>query len=251
MSWYEEFFDEDYMRFHLRGGTGHAERALAECDFVIKALELKPGDRILDLCCGQGRHSVELAKRGLQVIGVDLSEYLLELAKRASEEAGVEVLFHRGDMRELPWDAKFDAVTNMWTSFGYLESEEEDGKVLRAVHSALRPGGQLLLDLPNREVFRKLIGERKREWYQHEGRLVLDEETWDAEGMRLRLSRLIVEPDGTRRQKCFDLREYTHPEIVELLARVGLQWERTYADFDLSEFTPESKRMLVVARKPG
>jgi cyclopropane fatty-acyl-phospholipid synthase-like methyltransferase len=71
MSWYEEFFDEDYMRFHLRGGAGQAAKAPAECDFIVKALDLKPGDRILDLCCGQGRHSVELARRGFQVTGAE------------------------------------------------------------------------------------------------------------------------------------------------------------------------------------
>ena len=249
MPWYEDFFDEDYMRFHLRGGAMHAERAPAECDFVVKALELKSDDRILDLCCGQGRHAVELARRGFEVTGADLSEYLLSRAKKAAEEAGVHVDFHRCDMRELPWEGEFDAVINMWTAFGYLESDEEDERVLRAVHRALRPGGRLLLDLPNREAFLKMIRQGQRNWFEHEGCLVLEEHTWDFERGRLRMDRIIMEPDWGRRHKWHDLRVYNHPEIAEMLTRAGLEWQRSFADLDLSDFTPESRRMLVVARR--
>ena len=250
MPWYEEFFDEDYMRFHLCGGAREAERAPAECDFIVKALKLRSGDRILDLCCGQGRHAIELAKRGFKVTGADLSEYLLGLAQRAAAEAGVEVRFQRCDMRELPWEGEFEAVINMWTAFGYLESEEEDQKVLRALHRALRAGGRVLLDLPNREVFLRLIPDRQQSWFEHEGCLVLEERSWDPERKRLRQARIIAEPNGARRHKDFDLRQYTHSEMVALLERCGLTWQRTFGGFDLSEFTAESKRMLVVARKP-
>ena len=142
MAWYEEFFGEDYVRFHLRGGEWLEERTGPQCDFVVSALELQPGARVLDLCCGQGRHSVELAQRGYNVTGFDLSEYLLGLARTKAEKLGVEVEFVRGDMRELPWESEFDAVVNLWTAFGYLESDEEDERVLRSVGAALRPGGQ-------------------------------------------------------------------------------------------------------------
>jgi SAM-dependent methyltransferase len=250
MPWYEDFFDEDYLRFHLRGGGWVAERTQPECDFIVKALELSKGARVLDLCCGQGRHAVELARRGFNVTGADLSEHLLGIARRAADEAEVSVRFLRCDMRALPWESEFDAVINMFTAFGYFESDEENEKVLRAVHKALRPGGRLLLDLPNRDVFVQMIPDGRRDWYEHEGRLVLEEHTWDMERGRLRLDRMIVEPDGKRRRKSFDLREYTQSEIVEMLGRAGLQWARTYADLEMREFGPESRRMLVVARRP-
>jgi SAM-dependent methyltransferase len=249
MPWYEEFFDEDYMRFHLVGGQREADRAPAECDFIVNALGLKPGDRVLDLCCGQGRHAVELARRGFEVTGADLSGYLLGLARDAAQQARVEVRFHRGDMRELPWEEEFDAVIVMFTAFGYFDSEEDNEKVLREVRKALRPGGRLLLDLPNRDVFLNLIADGQRTWYEHEGHLVLDEHTWDSDRRRLRLSRTIVAPDGTRRQTGHDLREYTHPEIVDPLARAGLQWQRTFADLNMTEFDPEARRMLIIGRR--
>jgi len=251
MPWYEEFFGEDYMRFHLLGGQREAERAPADSDFVVEALGLKPGDRVLDLCCGQGRHAVELAGRGFAVTGADLSGYLLGLARDAAARAGVEVRFHRGDMRELPWEEEFDAVIVMFTAFGYFDSEEDNERVLREVRKALRPGGRLLLDLPNREVFLNLIADGQRTWYEHEGHLVLDEHTWDLERGRLRCSRTIVAPDGTRRHTGHDLREYTHPETVDMLTRAGLQWQRTFADLGMTEFNPDARRMLVVARRMG
>jgi SAM-dependent methyltransferase/ribosomal protein S18 acetylase RimI-like enzyme len=248
--WYEEFFDEDYIRYHLRGGERESARATAECDFVVQALDLKPGDRVLDLCCGQGRHAVELARRGFDISGADLSEYLLGLAQQAAADANVTVRFERCDMRELPWADEFDAVINMFTAFGYLESDEEDEKVLHAVRTALRPGGQLVMDLPSREAFMKMIPHGHRDWFESEGRLVLDEHTWDAERGWLRLARTIVEPDGSRRHKGFDLRVYTHPEIIAMLRRAGLEWQRTYADVQMSDFGPDSRRMLLIARKP-
>jgi len=250
MPWYEEFFGEDYMRFHLVGGQREADRAPAECDFIVNALGLKQGDRVLDLCCGQGRHAIELAKRGLAVTGADLSEYLLGLARQAATQWAATVRFHCGDMRELPWDDEFDAVIIMFTAFGYFDSEEDNDKVLREVRKVLRPGGRLLLDLPNRDVFLNLIADGQRTWYKHEGHLILDEHTRDSDRRRLRLRRIIVAPDGTRRQTGHDLREYTYPEIVDLLARAGLQSQRTFADLNMTEFSADSRRMLVVARRP-
>jgi SAM-dependent methyltransferase len=178
MAWYEEFFGEDYMRFHLRGGEWLEDRTGTQCDFVVSALELQPGARLLDLCCGQGRHAVEFAKRGFRVTGLDLSEYLLRLARERAEQTGVEVEFVRGDMRDLPWENEFDAVANLFTSFGYLETDEEDRRVLAAVRKALRPGGLLLVDHHNRERTTSWLGNGRKDWWEGDGHIVLDQEDW-------------------------------------------------------------------------
>ena len=248
MAWYEQFFGEDYMRFHVLGGEGHEKRAPAECDFVVSTLELEPGSRVLDLCCGQGRHAVELARRGFQVTGLDLSEYLLGLARQKAEQAGIEVELVRGDMRDLPWRSEFDAVINMFTSFGYLESEEEDERVLRAVHEALRPGGRMLLDLPSWD--RMATRHTPRNWYEHEECLVLDDDEWDPVTGHWSRRRCIIAHSGARREHHFTLRIYTHPEVAAMLRRAGLAWEKTYGDLDGAEYGPGSRRMLLVARKP-
>ena len=99
--WYRSFFGRDYLDVY-----GHLltdESSEAEAEFVIRALALKPGDRVLDLCCGTGRHAVPLARAGLEVTGLDMSEEYLELARSAAREAGVKVRFVQGDMREIPF----------------------------------------------------------------------------------------------------------------------------------------------------
>jgi len=204
--------------------------------------------RVLDLCCGQGRHSVELARRGFRVSGLDLSEHLLGLAQRRAEEAGVQVEFVRGDMRDLPWENEFEAVINLFTSFGYLESEEEDQRVLAAVARALRPEGRVMIDLMNREKL--LTGFRPKDWYEHEGHLVLDNHEWDVLRSRLTVTRTIIRPDAARRESGFVLRIYAHSEMMAMLARAGLRWERSYGGYDGSDYSAHSGRMIVVARKP-
>jgi len=248
MAWYEEFFGEDYMRFHLCGGEREEQRAPAECDAVVSLLGLQPGARVLDLCCGQGRHSVELARRGFRVTGFDLSDYLLGLAKERAEEAGVEVEFVRGDMRVLPWEDEFDAVLNLFTAFGYLESDEEDEKVLCAISRCLKRGGQLMMDLWNRERLPTMF--QPKDWFEHEGYIALDEREWDLHRGRLNLHRRLAAPDGSRREIAFALRVYAHSEMLAAFRRTGLDWTRTCGDYDGSDYSVGSRRMLIIARKP-
>lgn len=144
--WYEGFFDERYLRFYpvLR----QRPVATAEAALVLRMLGLEPGQRILDLGCGTGRHSVALAGLGLEVVGLDLSETLLEQARQSAAGAGVEVSWLRRDMRDLDDLDPFDACVSLYTAFGFF-GDEEDQEVLRQVSAALKPGGRLLLDLTN------------------------------------------------------------------------------------------------------
>jgi SAM-dependent methyltransferase len=248
MAWYEEFFGEDYMRFHLRGGEAREQRAPAECDFVVSALELQPGARVLDLCCGQGRHAVELGRRGFHVTGFDLSDYLLGLAREKALVAGVEVEFVRGDMRELPWEEEFDAVINLFTAFGYFESEQEDQKVLDALATSLRPGGRVVVDVLNRSSLVKRF--QRKDWDDHEGHVLLSEREWDEARGRITCHLTLVAPDGQRRQSGHVLRMYTHSELVQMMESAGLEWQRSYGGFDGSDYGVDSRRMIVVASRP-
>jgi len=249
MAWYEGFFGEDYLRFHLQGGEWVEARTPGQCDFLVEALELQPGARVLDLCCGQGRVSVELARRGFTVTGLDLSEYLLGLAKERAEQAGVTVEWVPRDMRDLPWEGEFDAVVSVFTSFGYLETDEEDQKVLAAAQACLKPGGRLLLDVHNRE--QTALRFQPRSWAEHEGHIILDEETWDERRGRITMARTIIAPDGSRRQTGFTLRIYAPSEMNRMLEQAGLEWERTYGGWDASQYGALSRGMMVVARKPA
>ncbi|MGD8240358.1 MAG: methyltransferase domain-containing protein [Armatimonadota bacterium] len=247
--WYETFFTDDYLEHWIGGGIDR-ERTKRETDFVVEVLGLAPGMRVLDLCCGQGRHAVELARRGCRVVGVDLSAPLLEAAERAVQEAGVQVEYVHSDMREIAFDSEFDAAINMFTAFGYFDSDEEDLMVLQAVAGALRPGGKLLIDLLNRDW---LMGAYEpRRWRETTpGWFLFEERQWDPRTGRNTTHATIVGPNGERRGYDVGLRMYTYTELAGLMSQAGLAPTAAYGSFDRGELARESRRMIVVAQKPG
>lgn len=178
--WYVDLFQDVYPeRWFEEEDALSAARTQAEVDFIEQSLELKPASHVLDLCCGHGRHAIELARRGYQVTGVDLSARALRRARRAASEAGADIRWQRCDMRDVAFQGEFDGVINMFTSFGYLESEEEDRGVLERVRAALRPGGRFLIDFINRDwVIRRY---QARDWRRApDGSILLLERRWTA-----------------------------------------------------------------------
>ena len=137
-----------------------------EIDMLVKHAGLQLNDRILDLCCGQGRHSLELARRGFKnVTGVDRSRYLIRLAKKRAKKEGVPVNFHEGDARKfrLP-ENSFHCVSLMGNSFGYFDREEDDVQVLEAVKRVLVPSGLIVMDLADGEWIKAHFDKRSWEW---------------------------------------------------------------------------------------
>ena len=145
--WFEEIFDEDYLRT-LPFMT--PEQTMREVAFIEASLEATPGAEILDVGCGYGRHAIELVQKGLIVTGLDLSLPLLIKAADDAQRRSVSVNFVHADMRELPFDRKFDGAYCMLTSFGYFD-EDANLKVAEGVARALKPGGRFLLDIVNRD----------------------------------------------------------------------------------------------------
>ncbi len=149
--WYAESFDEEYFRSHEY--ARNTAQTQTEVERIVELLNLSPGARILDLCCGYGRTAIELAKRRYKVTGLDLSAVLLQRAVAHSQLSGVDVCWVRGDMRELPFEDKFDAVVNIFGSFGFLENDEADQRVLESVYRTLRPGGLFLQEIAKLDAF--------------------------------------------------------------------------------------------------
>jgi SAM-dependent methyltransferase len=244
--WFEGFFDEDYLRFAT--DRFPAEETAAEADFLVEGLGLREGSRVLDLACGHGRHSVELARRGCLVIGVDLSGPSLDLAAARAAEAGVEVRFERTDMRRIRFDAEFDAVVNMFTAFGYFE-DDENRLVLERIAAALVPGGALLMEVGNPvSVFARF---EARGWHAlSDGTVMLEERVYDAPRGRFETCWTFVHGGG-RRERRFSHRAYTAPELGTMAEAAGLAVERFWGGFDGSELEMGSRRIVMLARKPG
>lgn len=160
-SWFEDWFDTGlYYELYASRNDTDASRLL---DCIQPFLPEKPA-RVMDLACGRGRHALNLARRGYEVTGVDLSAKALEFGKRRSEHENLGIRFVRADMRDvLP--SGFDAVVNLFTSFGYFETESENGLVLKRISDALNPGGRFVIDFLNPlPIKRHLISEELGVW---------------------------------------------------------------------------------------
>jgi len=246
-AWYVDFFRSDYLNVY--GHMFTEERAEKESAFVARALSLTPGASVLDLCCGQGRHSVQLAKRGFKVTGLDLNAEYLDLARKAAEEAKVEIDTVTGDMREIPFENKFDAIVNMYSSFGYLESEAEDLKVLESAAKALKGGGQLLLDMLNREW--AIDNYIQNDWHTGaDGTLYVERRDLDLSTSRMHVHFIVVDSKGGRRESIGHIiRLYTLTEMTRLLERVGMRVTAVFGGFDGEDYAIETRRMIIVAQR--
>jgi len=246
-NWFEELFDEEYLRFAV--DRFPAEETAAEVDGLVEALGLREGSRVLDLACGHGRHSVELAGRGCRVTGVDLSEPSLELARARASEARVEVRFERADMRRIGFEEEFDAVINMFTAFGYFAEDSDNQLVLARVAAALVPGGAFLLEIVNPvSVFGRF---EARGWHTlADGTIMLEERVYDAPRGRFETCWTFVRR-GERREQRFSHRAYTAPELAAMTAAAGLHVEQLWGGLDGSDLEMGSRRIVMLARKPG
>jgi SAM-dependent methyltransferase len=247
--WYQSFFGQDYLDVY--GYQFSPERAAAEVDFVVRVLGLKPGELVLDLCSGQGRHAVPLAERGMHVTALDMSFQYLEMAVAAARQAGVQFETVHADMRSIPFNDRFDAVINMFSSFGYLESETEDERVLDAIRRALKPGGVALLDLLNRDW---VIANYETEdsHTDPDGTLYLEHRRLDLETSRNHVSFTVVAPGGVRREVGgHHIRLYTLREVRSMLDEAGLVYESVHGGYEDEPYGIDTRRMIVVARRPA
>jgi SAM-dependent methyltransferase len=188
-----------------------------------------------------------LARSGLDVVGLDISAHHIELARSAAKDNGVRAEFIVGDMREPP-PGPFDAVINMFTAFGYLETDDEDALVIERAAARLQPGGRFLIDFHT--ILRTL-----RHWQPTgvergpDGTLLVDEREYDVLGGRLHSHWTSIGPDGSRHESDIHPRVYTPAELRRMFDRAGMRVMASYGDFDASPLTPDSRRVILVATK--
>lgn len=217
-----------------------------EVDKIVKLLAVEKGAKILDLCCGIGRHSLELARRGYQVVGVDLTDEYLTKARGQAENEDLNVQFVRSDMRWFCQIEGFDAVINMFTAFGYFEVESDNKRVLANIHCSLRKGGTLILDTIGKEILARIFQER--DWHETDGGIFLREckaqQNWswiDSRWMMLKNEKI--------QEFRFGHRIYSAVEIENMLKECGFSSVNIYGDLEGADYDHNAKRLVVVARK--
>ena len=252
---WNEFWAEIFRIRHRRQipGIEHHDRLIG--DFIMETLGLKKGDAILDIACGAGDQSVELAKRGLNVTAFDLAQVLIEAAEETAKSSDVTVNFYAGDMRAMKHDSQFDAAMLLSHSFGFFD-HKENKLVLKSAYAALKEGGCFLLDLMNPYNLPRF----QRTWTPLDGGYLLNEpHVLDAPaGVLTGRPAMFIDTENDRivlmdedALSNNDIRMYTALEIREMLDEVGFTKVELYGHAKLPRlpYAANSERMVVIAKR--
>lgn len=244
-AWYRWAFDDRYFTMYEYACSA---RVTPDLQAIDELLRLEPGSKLLDLCCGYGRHAIPLAQAGHAVTGLDISEHLLDIARSKARTVGVDVEWVHADMREIGRDGEFHAVLCLYNSFGYLESDADHQRALDSVARALQPGGSALLELANREsVLRQFDSSRFAQL--GDGRAVGEERSFDLSSSVLTQKCTIVD-GSTTRQVTYLMRLYTLTELQQMMRSAGLVVERLAGGLDGRPLTMDSSSLVLLAKKP-
>jgi SAM-dependent methyltransferase len=242
MSWYEGWVDSD--AYDLVYDHRDEEEAARVVDLIERVVAPAPGARILDVGCGRGRHARIFARRGYAVTGLDLSAEAIAEARARAEAEGLDVTFARGDMRDPYCSACMDGVVNLFTTFGYFDTDAENRRALAAMTRALRPGGWFVQDFLNApQVADSLVPSTTR---TVEG-VTIEEERWIEDDRINKTITLSRNGDATTYRE--SVRLYTLDDLRALYADVGLDLVATFGDYDGAPHTPDSPRLLLYAEK--
>ncbi len=244
-NWWREFFSGIVVEAWLRVGkllpTG------AEAEWIVKVLDVPKGAKLLDVPCGAGRLALELAARSFEITGVDLSSEFLDVARRRANERSLNVTWHHGEMRTLPWEGMFDGAFCFGNSFGYFD-DGGDADFLRVVARALRPGARFVLSTKSAETILPRFHER--EWIELEDLKFLEHQEYDP--VRGRIDTEYTLMLGTETVKHVGSeRVYTYSQIYQMLAGAGFSEIAAYGSLGGEPFRLGSETLLVVASKPG
>lgn len=244
--WYRRAFQRRYLDLYAHRNRADAERAMR---FMRRRLPIDRRLRLLDLCCGAGRHLSLIAPEVGFAVGIDLSRDLLRSARASSRNGGGEGELVEGDMRALPFRAgAFGAVVNLFTSFGYFADDEENLGALGEVARVLARGGAFLLDHINRAHLERTL-QPSSERTLEDGTRLVERRVLEADSRRINKTVEWVDTEGGAMRWNESVRLYGIDEMRGLLDRVGMSCVEVFGDFDERAFDEDSPRMIVLAQR--
>ncbi len=222
------------------------DRIAAAAEEVSMVLELTDfeGRSVLDLCCGPGRHSVELARRGYRVTGVDRSSFLLDRAQRRSDDQHLSIEWVESDMRDFVRPEAFDLAINLFTSFGYFEDPADNMKVLSNIRSSLRDGGRVVMQMAGKELMAEVFQPASVDEFPA-GLLVQRRKVID-DWSRVRNDWTIIR-DQQVRTVTFSHTVYSAQELKNMLAAAAFSQVRIFGDLEGNDYGPGAERLVAVA----
>jgi SAM-dependent methyltransferase len=243
-NWWENFFHGVALDFWR--AVVSDEQTRAEADFIQKQLQLSAGARVLDVPCGNGRLSIELARRGFQLTGVDIAREFIDEAKAKSRAEDIRTDFQERDMRDLPWAGEFDGAFCFGNSFGYLD-DQGNADFLEAVSNALKPGARFVIDMG--AIAECLLPAFQEHRSMEVGgiTLVADSRYDHAQG-RMFTEYSFVR-DGQTDTRLSSQRVYTYHELTGLLGAAGLEPVSAYSSLTEDSFKLGVHRLLLISEK--
>lgn len=235
-AWYASWFDTPY--YHILYKERDQDEAQLFIDNLTQYLNLEEDSKVLDLACGKGRHAIYLNSLGYDVIGADLSENSINAAKEFEND---KLHFYVHDMRE-PWEEKFDAIFNLFTSFGYFCEQEDNVKTLKALHDSLSEFGLGVIDFMNvKKVMNNLVLEELKviegiEFHikrRHEGGFIYKDINFLA--------------DGENHQYTEKVKALTLEDFEKMMAENDIYLLDVFGDYKLRKFVEnESDRLIMI-----
>jgi len=241
--WYHRWFGTDYLEIYKRRSVEEAARTV---EWLAQEAQIRPPALVLDLACGYGRHSAQLARRGYRTYGLDLSWPLL---KAGTDDALAAPFYRlRGDMRRLPFQSgAFDLALSLFTSFGYFASREEDLRVLMDVKRVLKPEGRFVLDFLNAQrVKDEIIPQEESNW---QGNKVIIQRRVDPQKNRVEKKISFFDANGRERQYLESVALYGQEDLLNLFKQAGLVPQRAFGNYDGSPFSRQTPRLIIIGAK--
>jgi SAM-dependent methyltransferase len=238
-TWYKENFT-----LAIKNATW-VENTQNEVDFIVDIMELSGTERVLDLACGFGRHSIELSRRGYSVVGVDIVPDLIKEAERLASAENLSAKFICADLRDVSFYNEFDVVLNMGEgAIGYLEDDDENLKIFDLIALSLKSNGKHFMEILNAEHAEMYYP--KKSWYIGEKMLSLEEYQWDKENRRMliggwpvRFGEVAIKPESTEMVAGASIRAYSLTEIEEILKPRQMVIRKTYGN-SFGEFSKDT-----------
>ena len=219
---------------------------MLEIDFVESVLDLPSSARVLDVGCGFGRHSVELAKRGYEVVGIDPSSAMIVAAKARARETAVTPQFLQTQAEQFESDRSFDAAICLFTTLGQISAQGENIGLVRRVYDALKPGGWFVVEVPQRETAVRHL--KFQEQFGAGERYTAVTRQYDAADQTITEYFQLVAPESTRNYT-LRYRLFSQSELAALLQQAGFAVQAVYGNYEGAPLTSEHTTLLMVGRK--
>jgi len=241
--WFKDWFNtQEYLNVYQHRNESDAEEHVK---LILENVEISSGAKILDMACGAGRHAIIFARKFFNVTAVDLSENLISIAERSAQNENLKINFVQSDIRNFESSNKFNLVINLFTSFGYFETDEENFSVLKKAYDLLVDDGYFVLDFFNSEFLQNNLVEFSEENLDeaeiHQFRKIKDKRV---------TKKIVITKNGNISQFEESVRMFTKDELTDAIQNIGFDIYKTFGDFFGNEFDNlNSPRLIMICKK--